>query len=1154
MNQNKSINSFISNYIKHNKKIPLDNIYVFTVKDKDENIIDTRFGINVVCKAGFNDYIPLKYNYYLMIGDGSPTLSPNDTTMAHTLGIVNGESISNKFEPVYYDSDAGLIIERHNVAKYILDYTFLDSDFDITEFGVRSTNNENNGVLITHGIILDNEGRPSHITKRLYEKLEVSMFFLYAISPDVYDRMRYRGVYGVIPVAWTKYAMSKSITNRLYIEHTYLDRAEARVNTVDNFSKSALMKNTESFKTPSYLVEDSSAYVSEFVCGSYLHIPLRSDEETLVNDNIFCDDEVSASLNSMFQGISRQKYSSTNNTGLYRFPVVNFDIKSSYMYNLISHDWDIPDAFTDCKNSEFSTCWCSIRTEMYMENPNGLLMYENVYENINMDVPIKKFDNAGNTIYAADKWWDISTWIRITDLNNLTREQGTKRYYIQEKKTSQSNADLLVPTRDQNYPAFIWDKNYNISTTVFDDPSMIQRSPLCISDEYSLVCTQTYMVFYPEGMEGGWDTETSAVTKSMKFTYDSTITGSGTYTPTIDVNYRHVFDDKLVVCSGWYGNRSTSTTGTHIRLIDISDQQINMNASATNPFIDFQIDFTNKTYNNAGSISAKWDGDYWVGYETNAKEIVAVRIHGKVDNDVPEQMVISSNISSYTFDYGNNGLIYAKTSEPLLLYYYDLENETETVINIQDFDSNVNTIVGYIGYNGIVYIQGKDTSNITHVYFYHVSDESWNTDHSISCYGINVNGMMGYVDRCAVLGGSGSGSNQDYLYLLDANNPYQFTEWNVREYFSGIPTKIGMKYMNNGKQLVLAFNGNVSNASGITHVMDIGRALDDPSSFFVYKRTPVSVYGILYKDYFISRKNNCFNVRPIGNVLYHKMTLTTDTITAYNNPFRIPETDMFRIVYSGDMDRILNDPCSTYPIDCATKCNSISKISMYESSTLTHKFIPCKRNSDSCPGLYDTVAGEFLKVMDPGGCGVGSTSSGESLPSGYTQVSELNGGKEYGPDEEVILLGNPNWITTAQMQNPVYHTQNTKIEWEGIVQKPAIPHYSYDPPAYEACLFGSTNGTSDNKHQFYFRIKAINDDVLQCQYCRGSATVYTTSFSFVGGSLKVVCDGFTATIYSGSRELGSITVTDGTLDDGIIPMAFWTLGCPNGVDYTNHNS
>lgn len=1150
--QDDDLNRFISNYMRRNKKVPLDNIYVFTTKDKNGNIIDTKFGTNVICKSGFKDYIPLKYAYYLEIGDGDSIPTYNDEGLSHKLGdAISGTTISNTYTPVQFDQSSGLIIQREARGLYIIDYTYLDRTFDITEFGIRNAINGN--YFITHGRILDNEGNPSHITKELYNKLEVTLYFLYAVHKDVFARMRDRGVYGIFPIVLTKYSGNISTTYSLYDEAHSIDRSTGSLRSDVNLSTNALMKHSSSVKTPSWLVEDPHTYISGIgMQGTFFYIPLTTDEEDLVSDEVFCVSDESPSLNDMFQGISL-KYQRSE--GRYVFPVANFKIKSSYMYNMIDHAWNIPDQYTDCENSEFRTLWCLLNAPLYMNNPNGIPKYECIYENINMDSPIKKFDNSGKTIYATDEWWDVSTWILITNLNNMTREQGTKRYYIMEYNSSVPNGDRLYPIRDQNYPAFIWDKPFNLSDTVFDNSTTLPTVTFygCISDEYEAVCTANYIVFHPEGMPGGFDTTTQAVTKDLRFRYDQSITGDTGTSKQINYNYRHIFDDKLVVYAGWFNSVGSSTSGSHIRIIDIGDPTINMNASAENPFIDVQIDFENKTRTNIQSVSFTWDGDYLIGYEGRAKEIVGVRIHGNVDSDVPEQMKIATNISSHTFDYCNNGVIYIKTEEPIILHYYDLENETDMEIDIRDYDDSVNSIVGYLGYNGIVYIRAKDNSNNIHLYFYNVNSDSWNSDFSIDCYGIKIDGMAACVDRAAILHGS-NGSNK-YLYLIDSANPYQFTELQVSSY--NIMSGFEMKYMNNKKQLIFKFDGNRSALSGISFTIDIGRALDNPSDFYFYSGDKyISIYGILYKDYFISRRNFYFNLRPIANLIMHKMTITSDTISAYNNPFRIPETDMFRLVYSGKMNRALVDPCSTYPVDCNPESNYFVQIDMYESSTLAHRFVPCKRNSDQMLGIIDVVTSEFIEILEKDGCVYlegSSTIDTVTIPAGYTQLSH-------------IISPEPNWFSTVRMQHPILHTANTKIIWYGYLKGAKLPpkqsdYTDYDP--YSACLFGSIDGETSNEHQFLFRVKVVNDGVIECEYRRGSATSYKTNISFsadpeVFGDFTVVCDGFNCDIYKSHNISGSptatITVTDGVLDNGVTPMAFWTLGSPNGVDYTNQNS
>ena len=156
-----------------------------------------------------------------------------------------------------------------------------------------------------------------------------------------------------------------------------------------------------------------------------------------------------------------------------------------------------------------------------------------------------------------------------------------------------------------------------------------------------------------------------------------------------------------------------------------------------------------------------------------------------------------------------------------------------------------------------------------------------------------------------------------------------------------------------------------------------------------------------------------------------------------------------------------------------------------------------------------------------------------SLPSGYTQVYSIRCEGAY-----------PNWISTHQMTNPVIHTEHTKIEWYGVVASSARNW---------TCLFGTKEFENEPDHSFAFYSKC---SVASFAYRRGTKTYYykqDTSLCRYDMPIKIVCDGLTATWYmmnTPDTPVSSITISSGTLDDGVVPMVFLACGLTNGEDYS----
>lgn len=1173
-NDNKDISEFVNKFLKKNKNFPLRNLYIFKSEDENGNVTDVKYGVNMAVRTGY-DYIvpPNVYYRILFVGDGTGVPSYEDTSLFNYLTTASRISDDNKSFPIYYDSERNLICQYIRCGMYTLDYTVLNRTFEITEFGLVYSRYYNQFILVTHGLILDSEGNPSHITKKLYEKMTIDFRILFAVTPETQHRLIDLNIYGILPPFQFKeininggYASDNStiysswMCDGGYAPHDSITNSAGSASTYGMLNKLSVnekLKQSTWIQSPSLLNERWNQYVSCLVVrvndssytsgyfNIYLPIFVYGEKETLVSDEIFSPrTSQNLSLSVMFQGVSISGWNSEYGYG--RFPVTNFKIESSYMYNFEDHDWNIPDRFTTCENSDFNKInWMFHAKNVYMTNPNGIdkLMY--ICTNDNVDIPIKSFSNTGIVLYASDEWWNPSTWNLITNLNNLTIEQGTKRYYICESNST------FYPNRDQEYPEFICDeKEYSWDTTTRDNNSA--TSDICCSDEYECYCTPNWAYFHPEGLPGGYDKTTACQAKYLPFTFPANIVGPNVTTKYLSTR-RHIFDDKLVICSAtWYygsGWSYANTSRTNIRILDISDQSINMNPDADLPFIDLQLDFTNKTQQQTGGsdIQHRYDGDYWLSYEPTAKELVAVKIHGGENGDTPEQHLIDSGIISYSFDHGMNHIVYSK--DGFEYYYYNLKTKTiDDTFNVKDFDSSVTTIDGYVGYNGIIYIVAKYSTGDWFTYFYTISNQQWQVDKTIftrSFYAdTSTINCCGYNERCAIF--SVVESNGSDTIIIDSNNPYGFIKSTSDRFLRIRPNSCQLKYAN--KQLLLSAGScgwNGTDAWDFTYynLLDIGWILDNGSFPSIYKQDLgrqhwAHYQSCIYKDDVIYRgsfsDSNVYyiNILPIAKFVFHKMTITTNSITGYNNPFNIPVTSFMNLITSLSFDRLTAEPVSP---DNHAYC-IIYRIDMHEGSTLSHRFVPCTRDADSVNGLYDVVTNEFLPPLDPLTI-IADTSTAittdYNLPSGYTQVYSIS-----------YTSGDANWFTTVNMSTPVIHTANTKIEWFGKIPTPTTS------TTYK-CLFGSQRYDNDNEYKLLFWSNYTNK---KFGYCRGSVGSTVEANGTYDTDIKIVCDGLTATWYAMSDEstpIGNIVMPLGTtLDDGVTPFAFMSRGIPNGHDYT----
>lgn len=117
-------------------------------------------------------------------------------------------------------------------------------------------------------------------------------------------------------------------------------------------------------------------------------------------------------------------------------PCTNFDITDLKFYNYISKDWDISIPHKNEANTIYDDSWVYLYLKLkitYNGNITDAYVFANKYPHDANGVPIPSitaFDNTSITIAATDTYWDPSTYVEITTLNNVPSALQNKRYYI----------------------------------------------------------------------------------------------------------------------------------------------------------------------------------------------------------------------------------------------------------------------------------------------------------------------------------------------------------------------------------------------------------------------------------------------------------------------------------------------------------------------------------------------------------------------------------------------------------------------------------------------------------------------------------------------------------------------------------------------------
>lgn len=815
-----------------------------------------------------------------------------------------------------------------------------------------------------------------------------------------------------------------------------------------------------------------------------LSIPFRNDEPESFEFN-YCRTNAwnSEYFDKIFRITHLLSWEDISSDG--RIPIIDMSNLHSYMYNHIDKEWNIEEEIEYEPGVEWRTRNWHIQQQVYMRDPNGTARNVAVFTNDNVDAPIYAFNNSRVTLYATDKWWDPNSWSLIEDLSNLNASQRNARYYLY---IWSADAIVLYPDRHWKKPKYVLSQTYNY--TPYYEPTEADSTwtfRSCYSEDLDVYCSWQYILFHPEGCWGAFDSATNPGTvKGLSYKYPVGITGLSDYQYTYSYSssvcrYHRWIINGFLILRQERGNASgytdESKVHTLLRIIDVNGYKdytgtnLNDNATITDPttgFVtDVQLELNNKTYATAAELSIICDLNRLIVWESNAKQCLIVEIE-RDENGKPVVTQTTLTTSS-TGNYDGRYLWYGQ--DKIILrkgFTYDIYSlTTKTLlrsVSIADFDPSITSVSLCVGWRNLMYVTGANAeSNPRSLYYYNYENDTWSYRLNYYRDTIETSRMIAYNDECIIFSpASTTDTTSSQPCIITANNPelyHGFTSYN----HGNVPIKCipcgDLKYLNDGKQLLFLTSvgdlNDYSNSYYKPQVWDIGYMIDRDS----YQTTWCGPYGIpsTRNDFIGSNQLSCFfngniilragkdtsvqpmqyNIIPITNLINHRITMTSRTISSFNQPIHFNETTMLESQIG------INEDYEPSPGNLTTPGKgSVYLVEIKESNdnddtlTLVHRYIPCVRNSDNVVGVYDMIDELFCK-----GYGDVMTASTDTVtnpepnfPAEYTQV-------------EFITAG-----TTSFLPLNYIHNKHTTIEWSGMI--PSTTSVTWRP-LYGSCRWGS---------------------------------------------------------------------------------------------------
>lgn len=853
--------NFAKNHCDVFKHNGISNLYVLTLVDKDGNIVDEKYGSNLLTDYGMTQWFTTSTNFptTVYIGNGTDNFGVSTNTLVATLtttgSTVTSSTIDYKY-PLYYDSLTGLVTCTCKFASVYFPTTTtgLTENVRITEYGLGTSYNQ----LWTHSWVYDNTGKQSDIIKSTDIQLNIDVYMCLSYNESMIVDDWVNGRYKAI----TTMQQFMSNSNHMKPSNVYTFKRNGQLNSrsITN-TTSALSDNNITITTnvnsitvypeSNTTADDKSGYgyidgFCEYTEGCMFverHLrPTNVPFDVITKSNYD---------NASTDGCIGTKFGTVNSTT----PFTQANITNVYLYDHKTHAFDNPEVFTNNSNYWYNEelMKCTFKMPLYYKVNNTIeTLY--LFQNISRDNPIVKFyDNGIGTIYACDKYWDSSTWTRITDLDNIPEALRTKPYYLTNTFSSS-----LSPIRE----------SVGLKLT----PSLGGIT------EYDFYIATQGVYRTCDNYQYGWF-----------------VRGNICYVPSTGLHFEISTavnsDISFVFTYGkWMVVLFNNTTAGVIKVYDMSDlSTIPTPTDLTIPdaTITNIYDNTIRNYNGKGILVLQ-------GISKNESYIIDMRnttaVIGKCVSTTSRQ---SCSI------WGTNKIAYISTTDISTMNIYDVD--TQAIINTLTIPSGYtkDTIYCMIGHSNYVWLTGYNSTSLINVF-----DITTKVVSTCTCTGRDVTSwwntarlktfQITAVDDCLILYNKSLYYNNMFIKLSTPTTieepmtvlgfkPNDFSSFNDNPVFSKV---FDLRYINNGKTLA-CFVGYTPNEKGIFEgIIDVGMYLDNGTTTYQTYRYYNSDYNTInnsgicpFGEFYVSGTKRI----PISHYLPHRIIGNTNTITSLKN-------------------------------------------------------------------------------------------------------------------------------------------------------------------------------------------------------------------------------------------------------------------------------
>ena len=816
---------FAKNLNAKKGSMQFSNIYVVQKVDAEGNVIDEKYGHNLMTDYGANQFFvngtDFPTNFY--IGNGSSAfnismkamISPITTSAAITNSSPATTTIDYAY-PLYYDSYTGWIttICRKQICYFDYNIADIGSTITISEYGIGSDVNN----LWTHSWVYDNLGQRTTITKKVNERLIIHVYFAMTYNEslinDAWDAGKYilittmqKFMNKMIPNGVYTYKRNNAILSRTFSNgtSTFADNVVSKYQTAAAFDIYSGSENTQGY------IEGFANWYSGF---------------NMIERDLLSSNESFTSIQ-----FAQSTYKLENDALTYNFghasylPFTTLQVQHAYSYNYLTGVYDTEEVFVQDPDKWY--CETPMETSFYQTiyfTSNNTIVSMYVYRNIHNSDPIISVGTVAESVYATDKYWDCSSWVLITDHNNIPAAVQHAKYWI-----TNSNTLNLNPKRGNT-------------------PFMIKP----LTNEYS---RQTYFTTFQPKISMVYSYFDHGIFAQGGKVYRTT-GAAGLY---LFNQLNRLNQNKIYGCGDMVINASTGNVNV-LSYMNMAEQTPTAQTIA--------IDNT-KISNMFTAYTTETETGFVLFQQNTSCLKVDIR-----NNSISTTMMDDIKIASCVWNTNNYCYISSVAGEERVVYVKSLVDNS----SVQTFtlSASVNAPTFIYGYQNWVYI----SDGSTYTYVGDISQGTLTSCSAVLPWGsLNLQYVRAtHTDRCMLLylyNVSGAGG----VYILRNDTPATittYTEISSLDYREALRMYTLRNWY--GTIILLENYDRSQNSNTWNRVCDFGRYLHDNTT--TYYSEGYEVQWLPYGTEHIIRGNKS---HLLFNMIGHKLVGTFTTISAYNN-------------------------------------------------------------------------------------------------------------------------------------------------------------------------------------------------------------------------------------------------------------------------------